>query len=321
MFFKAIKDGVIKGLRTALMLLRIVIPIYLGVALLRHTGLFMWLAERIEPAMRIFGLPGEAVVPLVTSIFSDEYAVVAAMGGFSFNAAQCTIIAMVALCFHSIPVETVVTRKIGMPAFRIAVFRLGLAVFTGIVVAYLAVFFLGGSAPGFAAPEAGLSGLPRSSDPAAATAGGGVFDAGWDVMLPEMGWGVLRTIVNLLRVIVPLMIAIELMLVYKVIERIARGLAGFCRVIGIGQAALLPLLVGLFLGVTYGAGAIAEMNRTRPLPPRDMALLGVFLFSCHGIIETTYLFAVAGASAVFVSAVRLAIAVGVTASAGRLLRR
>jgi len=297
------------------MLLKIMLPIYIGVTLLRHTEFFTWLAERIAPAMGVFGLPGEAVVPIVAGAFADEYAVVAAMSGFPFTMAQITIIGMITLAFHSMPVETVITRKIGMPALRIALFRAGLAVFTGFVVAYLAALFLGGDLPG--TPVAPINGTVPVI---AAAAAGGVFDTGWDVILPEMGWGALHTVVNLLKVLVPLMIGIELLLEYRVIEALAKKLGFFCKLLGIGREALLPLLVGLFLGVTYGAGAIAEMNRIRPLPPRDLALLGVFLFSCHGIIETTYLYAVAGASAVFISFVRLAIAIGITATAARLIK-
>jgi len=313
---KAIKDGVIKGLRTALMLLTIMIPIYLGVTLLRHTAFFAWLADRIAPAMNVFALPGEAVIPVIAGFFADEYAVVAAMSGFSFTAAQITIIAIVILALHSMPVETVITRRIGMPALRIALFRVGLAVISGLIVAYLAALFLGGDLPGAVTGN----GLLRAENALAMT-GSGVFDAGWDVILPEMGWGAVQTVINLLRVLIPLMICIELMLAYKVIEALANKMGFFCRILNIGKDALLPLLVGLFLGVTYGAGALAEMNRIRPLPPRDMALLGVFLFSCHGIIETTYLFAIAGANAIFVSVVRLAIAIGITAAAGRLIKR
>ena len=321
MFLTALKDGVLRGLRTALMLLRIMIPIYLGVVLLRHTGLFLWIAGIIEPVMRIFGLPGKAVVPLIVGAFSDEYAVVAAMSGLSFGAAQITIIAMIALAFHTLPLETALTIKIGMPALRIALYRLGFAVFTGIVCAYLAAVFLGGDLPAFSA-GAGAVADPGTVTAASGTGlppGGAIFNAGWDVILPEMGLGVLTVVFNLLRVIVPLMIVIELLLAYRLIEAAAKKLTPLCRLFGIGQNALLPLLVGLLLGVTYGAGTIAELNRVKPLSERDMALLGVFLFSCHGIIETTYLFTLAGGNVFFLSAVRLAIAVGITALAARIL--
>jgi hypothetical protein len=133
-----------------------------------------------------------------------------------------------------------------------------------------------------------------------------------------MGWGTLSLVLGLLKVIVPLLVGIELLLTYHVVEKIAPKLAWFCRLLGIGKDAVIPLLVGLLLGVTYGAGALVEINSRNPLSKRDLTLLGIFLFSCHGIIETTYLFAMAGASAIFVSAVRVLIAVVVTMVAARL---
>jgi hypothetical protein len=141
-FFPAVLAGFVKSLKTAVMLLKIMIPIYLAVVVLRHTVLFDFLAEKSAPAMRLFGLPGDAVVPIIAGVFSDEYAVVAAMSGFSFDKAALTTIAMIALCFHSLPVETAVTQKIGMPAWKIMAFRLGLAVLTGLFVGFLGGIFL-----------------------------------------------------------------------------------------------------------------------------------------------------------------------------------
>ncbi|MDR1815999.1 MAG: hypothetical protein LBR00_04865 [Clostridiales Family XIII bacterium] len=146
------------------------------------------------------------------------------------------------------------------------------------------------------------------------------MDTTWSAIFTEMGWGMVTMVLNLLKVLIPLMVGIELLLHYKVVERIAPRLGWLCRLLGVGPKTIIPLLVGLLLGVTYGAGAIAEINRRTPLSKRDMALLGFFLFGCHGIIETTYLFWVAGASALFVSVLRLLIAVLVTAAAARFFR-
>jgi hypothetical protein len=72
------------------------------------------------------------------------------------------------------------------------------------------------------------------------------------------------------------------------------------------------------MGVTYGAGTLIEINKRTPLSRRDLTLIGIFLYACHGIIETTILFAVAGGNAFFLCAIRLAIAVIITATAARL---
>jgi hypothetical protein len=142
--------------------------------------------------------------------------------------------------------------------------------------------------------------------------------APWDAILREMCTGALSTVWSLFKIIVPLMILIEVLLAYRLIERMAAGIGFLSRVLGIGKDALLPLLVALFMGVSYGAGALMEINSRTPLSKRDFALTAIFIYCCHGIIETTLIFAAAGASVLFVCVLRLLIAVLVTMIAARL---
>ena len=306
------KTGALKGLRTALRLYRIVLPIYAIVAIVGHTGFYLWLAPMLEPAMRIFALPGEAVVPLIIGAFSDEYSMVASMSALSLSAAQITTAAMISLCFHGIPVELVVSQRIGVPPLRFLLFRLVMAIITGIFVAWLGALFLGGAAPA-------LTPSPDSAMSASITFGELGFDTGWDILLPELGLGVLNMALMLLKVLIPLMIAIEFMFVYRVVNIIAKKLSWLCRLLGISRDALVPLLVGALLGVTYGVGALMELNKKQPLSRKDTILLGVFLFSGHAYIEGTYLFAMAGANIIFICGVRLLIAIAATALIGRVL--
>ena len=136
-FFLAIKDGIIKGLRTGLFLLKIMIPVYLVVVLVKYSPLMPWLEKIFTPAMRIFNLPADGVVPIITGIFTDEYGVIAAMGGFDFTTAGITTIAMISLTFHSIPVESAIAQKIGFPAVPFGLFRLVSAIFIGVLVGWL----------------------------------------------------------------------------------------------------------------------------------------------------------------------------------------
>ena len=140
----------------------------------------------------------------------------------------------------------------------------------------------------------------------------------WDVIAHEILYGSLMTVLNLLKVIVPLMIVIELLMVYKLVDKLATKMGWFARLLGVGKEAVLPLLVGVIMGVTYGAGTLVEINKKTPLSNKDFLLIGVFMFACHGIIETTFLFGAAGASVIFVSVIRLLIAIIVTMTAARL---
>lgn len=141
-FFNTIKNGTFKGLKTGLMLLKIMLPIYLLVVLLKYSPIMPWLQEICQPVMKLFNLPGDAAVPIITGLFTDEYGCVAAMGGFEFPTAAITTIAMVNLMAHSIPVETAIAHKIGFSSGKLAVYRVAAAVLVGIFIGWLGGVFL-----------------------------------------------------------------------------------------------------------------------------------------------------------------------------------
>ena len=141
-FLPAVLDGTLKAFQTAIFLLKIMIPIYVIVVLIKFSPLMPWLQSLFMPVMKIFNLPGDAVIPVVMGLLTDEYAIVAAMSSFNFSAAACTTIAMVTLTAHSLPVETAIAKKIGFPALGFAVFRLGSALGIGILVGWIGGIFL-----------------------------------------------------------------------------------------------------------------------------------------------------------------------------------
>lgn len=136
-FITAVKDGTIKGIKTGIMLLKIMLPVYFVVVLIKYSPIMPWLQEMFEPSMSLFRMPGNAIVPIVTGIFTDEYGVIAAMRSFDFTMAQITTIAMIALTAHSLPVESALAQKIGFPPVKLAVFRIVLAIIIGLLVGWL----------------------------------------------------------------------------------------------------------------------------------------------------------------------------------------
>lgn len=136
-FLTAIRDGFLKGVSTGWFLLKIMIPIYLIVVLVKYSPVMPWFERACAPAMKIFNLPPEAVVPIITGAFTDEYGVVAALGGFEFTTAAITTIAMITLTFHSIPVESAIARKIGLSPFRYGALRFITAVLIGVLTGWI----------------------------------------------------------------------------------------------------------------------------------------------------------------------------------------
>jgi spore maturation protein SpmB len=130
--------GALKGLKTWLMLLKVMLPVYILVVLVKYSPLMPFLVDAFAPMMGFLNLPGEAAAPIIAGVFSDEYGCIAAMRGFSFDATAVTTIAMVNLCFHSIPVESAINSRIGFAVWRIILFRFCLAVVVGLAVSRLA---------------------------------------------------------------------------------------------------------------------------------------------------------------------------------------
>src|SRR5665648_1262066 len=119
------------------MLLKIMLLVYCVVVLIKYSPIIPLLQNFFEPSMGLFRLPGNAIVPIITGIFTDVYGVIAAMRSFEFSMAQITTIAMITLTVHSLPVESAITKKIGLPPVKIALFRIALAIFIAVSYTHL----------------------------------------------------------------------------------------------------------------------------------------------------------------------------------------
>lgn len=144
------------------------------------------------------------------------------------------------------------------------------------------------------------------------------MNATWALIIEEIVRGSFSTFLSVLKVLIPLMIVIEFLNAYKVMEKLSGKMGAVSKVLGISPKGVLPLLVATIMGVTYGAGTLIEMNERDPLDRRDFILISVFFFICHGIIETTAIWANAGANVLVISVGRLLYAALVTATFARL---
>lgn len=115
--------GVRNGVRTALELARIIVPVYLGVSLLKQTPLLNLLAGWMAPLMRWFGLPGEAAMPLVLGNLLSMYSAVSAAEALRLSPRDMTILGTMIVISHNLPAEWAVLRQMGIRAGRITALR------------------------------------------------------------------------------------------------------------------------------------------------------------------------------------------------------
>ncbi len=111
-------------------------------------------------------------------------------------------------------------------------------------------------------------------------------------------------------ILVPALILYELLAPLPIFGRWGRALAPALARLGMSPPCTVPLAAGFFLGIIYGAGMIIPIAEEKRIGPGELHSLGLFLCTCHAVIEDTFLFAVIGARGPREVAVRMLILAG-----------
>jgi hypothetical protein len=129
-----VKSGTEKGLASIWKLSLIIVPIHLGMSILRHTILMEWLDSLLKPIMGIFGLPSEAAIVLVLGFTTGLYGAIGAAVSLTLNSIQMFTIALMLSFAHNLFTETAVIRRLGVNPLSILILRLGLSLLSGLVM-------------------------------------------------------------------------------------------------------------------------------------------------------------------------------------------
>ncbi|MCL6609995.1 MAG: nucleoside recognition protein [Peptococcaceae bacterium] len=128
------RRGLGKGISVTWELSKIVVPVYVLVTFLKHTPALKWIAGFCEPAMRLVGLPGEASIAVVLGLFTNLYAAIGAIASLNLSPKEITIIALMLLITHSLPMETAVAQKVGVSGLFMTSVRFALSVLSGMLL-------------------------------------------------------------------------------------------------------------------------------------------------------------------------------------------
>ena len=105
------------------------------------------------------------------------------------------------------------------------------------------------------------------------------------------------------------LIIVPLTILYEFLKSKQSALAGDRRAfIGISSKGLVPLVTGIVIGITYGAGVIIHSIRSADIGKGEAFLILLYLSVCHAIIEDTLIFVVIGANGIVLASVRFVLA-------------
>lgn len=287
----SIKNAISPAAHTSAWLLKLLIPISLGVCLLQYFGVIEWIAGYTKPLFQHVGLPGEAAVPFVTGALTGTYGGLASMMALQLTLREATILTLMILVCHALPMESAVVAKTGSSATKMTILR--------IVMAFLCALLLTSILPPVDAPFA--------------IAGGAVTPKSLplpDTLLAWL-WQVAKLSLMVVLIIFGLMILQRLLEAYDAIRKISRSLGPLMSAFGLPKSSAFLWLVGNVLGISYGSAVMLDLQKQGLLSRKDADEANHHLVMNHSMVEDTILFSAVGISAAVILLTRLTLALGV----------
>jgi len=264
-------------------LLKIMLPISLAVRLLQYYGVIAWCAQWLDPIFQYLGLPGASAIAFLTGASVTTYACLAVMLSMTLTMRQATIIAIMVLICHALPLECTVVKRVGSKPFKMGLLR--------IMGAFAAAFYLNMV-------------LPEMNEPF-----GHVMADGGNITLTEVmqEWLVssIKLSLMIIGIIYSLMVVQRLMddlgIMYKLVKPIEPLMVFF----GLPRHAAYLWLVGNVLGISYGSAVMIDLEESGQISKEEANEVNYHLIMNHSMLEDTMVFATAGISAAWILSTRI----------------
>jgi hypothetical protein len=301
-YTESMKKGLLAGLKTTWTLGKVIFPVTLIVTILQYTPVLPWVIDLITPFMRLLGLSGDAAIPLVLGNFLNLYAGIAGILTLDLTVKEVFIIAIMLSFSHNLLIESTVAMKVGVKLWVILTVRIGLALLAAVIINLV---WQGGS-------DVAQYGLVSQQ----ATEITGVWAIMWNGIVKAF-----LGIVQLAIIVIPLMVAIQIMRDKKWLEAFSRKLAPFMKLLGMKPNAAMPFATGLTIGLAYGAGVMIQAAKEGQVSKKDMTLAFIFLVSCHAVVEDTLIFIPLGIPVLPLLIIRVVTAIVLTMIVGYVWNR
>ena len=266
-----LKSGFLTGLKTTWTLSKVIFPITLLIVILQYTPVLPWVINLVSPIMGIFGLRGDAAIPLVLGNALNLYAAIAGILSLELTVKEVFILAVMLSFSHNIFIETTVALKVGVKLWVVLLVRFGLAAISAIVINLV---WSGGSD----IAQYGLA--PKVAN---------VPDGWLEIILlglQKATFGALQLAI----IIIPLMMIIQYLKDKQYLQKFSQKIAPFTKVLGIQPNASMTLVSGLVIGLAIGAGVMIQAVQEDGVSKKDATLVFIFLVACHAVVEDTLIF-------------------------------
>ena len=287
--YKCLRLAMPRSLSICLWLLKVMLPISLAVRVLQYVGVIDWLAGVLSPLFAYIGLSGDSAIVFLTSIFLPLYPTIAVMATLTLTLREATILAVMCLVSHNLPVECSVAHKTGSPFGRIVAFRVAMSFVSAIV----------------------LNALMPQSDAAFSFLASSVEVTSWGMLFAQWLSSSLILVVTIVLIVSALMVLQRVLEEFGWMHRIAHSLSPLMRIFGLPTGCSLLWLTGNVVGMAYGAAIMIDEVEQGRLTRHEANLVNHHLGVSHSLLEDTMLFVAMGISFWWIFLTRLVLAITV----------
>lgn len=284
----AAKSGLPKAKRTIFWLLKMILPISLAVRLLQYSGVLDCVSIALNPIFQAVGLPGEASIAFVSSIFLPLYAPIAIASSLTLSIRQLTILGIMCLISHNTIVETAIQKKTGSNFAFIWLLRIGMS--------FVAAFSWNWLLP----QEMGVSEVLSSSIVAEQTMG---------LVLWNWLQGAVMLSIKIALIVTLLMVLQRVLEEFRIMDLLSRTFAPVMTFMGLSRNSSFLWFVANIVGLTYGSAILIEQVQEGKISKRDAGMLNNHLAISHSLLEDTALWVVVGVPLFWVTVPRVALAI------------
>lgn len=282
--YMCFEDAVRPSVTTTLWLLKIMLPISLVVQLMQYYGIIAWLAQYLNPVFVRMGLPGASGIAFLTSASVTTYAGLAVMLSMDLTMREATILSVMTVLCHALPLECAVVHKVGSNPYRMGLLR--------IIAAFLAALYLNVVLPDMPQPF---------------NVGGHVAESALSVwaVVEHWAWMSVKLSLMILLLIYTLMVLQRLLEKYGVMEMLVKPLRPVMLFFGLPENASFLWLVGNVLGISYGSAAMTDLEGRGQITREEANEVNYHLIMNHSMLEDTMVFASCGISAFWILSTRM----------------
>lgn len=271
-----LKTGITKGWSGFVWMLKILAPISFLTALLEYSGWINKIDFLLEPGMNLLNLPPIAALPLIAGMLTGIYGGIASMVVLPLTNNEMTLIAIFLLTSHNLIQEGIIQGKSGLNPVKATLFRLTASIVTVIIVSQ----FLASEPAELVEKSAFVSTHPS-----------------FLIMLKSWFVATLYLSLKIFAIIVVVMILLETMKIFSMIQHIVKILSQLLKAMGLDNKVGILWLTATVFGIAYGGAVIVEEAKEEHLTKKELERLHLSIGINHSMIEDPALFLSLGLSA------------------------